>query len=77
MRQSRRNHQNLVFASVAQFRSDYARSLSEVPRRMRFRHDEDLWRGTFDKVVRSEPLARAPLRATRTEARSGWSFAVP
>jgi hypothetical protein len=26
---------------------------------MRFGRDEDLGRGTFDKVVRSEPLARA------------------
>jgi hypothetical protein len=38
---------------------DHARSLSEVPRRILFGQDEDLGRGTFDKVVRSEPLARA------------------
>src|SRR4051812_18813799 len=36
--------------------ADSARSLSEGPRRMQFGQYEDLGRGTFDKVVRSEPL---------------------
>ena len=32
---------------VDRLRSDYARSLSEVPRRMRLGHGEDLWAGAL------------------------------
>jgi hypothetical protein len=42
------------------FRPDNARSLSEVPRRDSARVMGQGQAGTFDKVVRSEPLARAP-----------------
>ena len=40
--------------------SNHARSLSEAPRRMRIGLKNNSGPGAFDKVVRSEPLARAP-----------------
>jgi hypothetical protein len=44
-----------------QLRSDHARSLSGSARREScWSEFDDLSPGTFDKVVRSEPLARAP-----------------